>query len=96
MGSTTKEWSKMTDDELAIYAFEEGIPPTSMSDKERMRVITISMDSENTHMPFGIVKNQPFLELFWRKTGVDCDGEIAQMTLPDGNIYIIQLAAHCE
>lgn len=96
MSSLRKDWSQMTDDELSIAAFGEGIPPESITDEERIKVITISMDSENTQMPFGIVKNGPFLELLWRKTGIDCDGEEALLQLPDGYTYLICLATHCE
>ena len=92
-----KDWSKMTDDELAIAVFAEGIPPpVRYTEDERPMVITISMDSENTQMPFGLVKTAPFLELFWRKTGADCDGEEECMMLPDGYTYLICLATHCE
>ena len=92
-----KDWSEMTDEELSIAAFGEGIPPSTNANEERLqRVITISMDSENTQMPFGSVKTGPFLELFWRKTGADCDGEEEMMELPDGNTYLICLATHCE
>lgn len=87
--------SHMTDEELTIAAFGEGIPPGSNTE-QIMRVITISMDSEKTNMPFGVVNNAPFLELFWRKTGADCDGEEAWMKLPDGYTYLISLATHCE
>mgnify|MGYP006153852363 CR=1 FL=1 len=93
MGSLAKDWSKMTDEELVIAAFGEGI--TQVRD-ERPTVITISMDSENTQMPFGQVKTAPFLELFWRKTGADCDGEEEWMKLPDGYTYLISLSVHCE
>ena len=96
MSSPRKDWSQMTDDELSIAAFGEGIPLESITDEERIKVITISMDSENTQMPFGIVKNGPFLELLWRKTGIDCDGEEALVQLPDGYTYLICLATHCE
>lgn len=98
--SDTDNWAKMTDEELAIAAFGEGIPPESPKDEEgdrtRPLVITISMDSETTQMPFGTVRNGPFLELFWRKTGADCDGEEEFMLLPDGHTYLICLASHCE
>lgn len=97
MGSHATDWSKMTEEELAIAAFEEGIPPQSgETANERPMVITISMDSENTQMPFGLVKTAPFLELFWRKTGADCDGEEEWMKLPDGDTYLISLVKHCE
>jgi hypothetical protein len=33
----------------------------------------------------------PFLELFWRKTGADCDGEEEYMVFPDGKTYHITL-----
>lgn len=90
------DWSKMTDEELSIAAFGEGIPPSTDENEERPMVITISMDSENTQMPFGLVKTAPFLELFWRETGADCDGEEEWFNLPDGNTYLICLATHCE
>lgn len=97
MSSQKKDYSHMTDEELTIEAFGEGIPPEPfVKDQERHRVITISMDSENTQLPFGIVKNEPFLELFWRKTGADCDGEEAWMQMPDGYTYLISLAVHCK
>ena len=67
-------WAEMTDEELAIAAYGEGIPPVSPENEDpKPAVIVVSMSSENTTMPFGIVKNKPFLELFWRKTGADCD-----------------------
>ena len=92
-----KDWSEMTVEELCMDAFSEGIPPSADTNEEVLqRVITISMDSENTQMPFGSVKTGPFLELFWRKTGADCDGEEEMMELPDGNTYLICLATHCE
>ena len=92
-------WAEMTDEELAIAAYSEGIPPESLKDEEddrETRVIVISMDSETTQMPFGTVNTEPFLELFWRKTGADCDGEEEYMRLPDGHTYLISLASHCE
>lgn len=93
-------WAEMTDEELAIAAYGEGIPPESPKDEEEDRtmplVITVSMDSETTQMPFGTVNTGPFLELFWRKTGADCDGEEEFMLLPDGHTYLISLAVHCE
>ena len=91
-----QDWSKMTDEELYVDAFGEGVPPSTEENEDGTRVITISMDSENTQMPFGSVKTGPFLELFWRKTGADCDGEEERMELPDGNTYLICLATHCE
>ena len=92
-----KDWSEMTDEELCMDAFGEGIPPSADTNEEVLqRVITISMDSENTQMPFGLVKTGPFLELFWRNTGADCDGEEEMMELPDGYTYLICLATHCE
>ncbi len=91
-----QDWSTMTDEELCMDAFSEGIPPSTDTGEGLQRVITISMNSENTQMPFGSVKTAPFLELFWRKTGADCDGEEEWMNLPDGNTYLICLATHCE
>ena len=95
MDSQSNDWSKMSEDELAIAAFGEGIPPVRETKDERPMVITISMDSDNTQMPFGLVKTAPFLELFWRMTGADCDGEEEWIKLPDGYTYLISLAVHC-
>ena len=97
--NSQNNWAEMTDEELAIAAYGEGIPPEPIKDEEEGRetmVITVSMDSETTQMPFGTVNTGPFLELFWRKTGADCDGEEEFMKLPDGNTYLISLAVHCE
>jgi len=98
--NSSENWAKMTDEELAIAAYGEGIPPEPLKDEEEDRtmplVITVSMDSETTQMPFGTVNTGPFLELFWRKTGADCDGEEEFMLLPDGHTYLISLAVHCE
>ena len=98
--NSSENWAKMTDEELAIAAYGEGIPPEPIKDEEEDRtrplVITVSMDSETTQMPFGTVNTGPFLELFWRKTGADCDGEEEFMLLPDGHTYLISLAVHCE
>lgn len=90
--SSQQNWQEMTDEELTIAAFGEGIPPEILKDEDlKPAVIVVSMSSENTTMPFGIVKNKPFLELFWRKTGADCDGEQEYMKLPDGYTYLILL-----
>jgi hypothetical protein len=98
--NSSENWAKMTDEELAIAAYGEGIPSEPLKDEEEDRtrplVITVSMDSETTQMPFGTVNTGPFLELFWRKTGADCDGEEEFMLLPDGHTYLISLAVHCE
>tara|TARA_B100000035_G_C20924392_1_gene519983 strand:+ start:42 stop:368 length:327 start_codon:yes stop_codon:yes gene_type:complete len=94
--NSQKDWSTMTDKELSIAAFGEGIPPGSSKEEEECKTIIIYMDSDETQMPFGIVKAEPFLELFWRKTGADCDGEEGEMELPDGNTYMIQLVEHSE
>lgn len=91
--SSQENWHEMTDEELTIAAFGEGIPPETHEDEDpKPAVIVVSMSSENTTMPFGIVKNKPFLELFWRKTGADCDGEQEYMKLPDGYTYLIILS----
>ena len=74
-------------------AFGEGIPPETLEDEDpKPAVIVVSMSSENTTMPFGTVNTEPFLELFWRKTGADCDGEEEFMQLPDGYTYLILLS----
>ena len=33
----------------------------------------------------------PFIELFWRKTGADCDGEEDEMEFPNGKVYTVVL-----
>lgn len=92
----SNDWSIMTNDELTIAAF--GNMERSMSNTDVVNIpiiITIYMDSKNIQMPFGIVKTDPFLELLWRKTGVDCDGEEGSIQLPDGNTYLIRLVDNC-
>ena len=66
-------WAEMTDEELAIAAYGEGIPPESPENEyPKPAVIDVSLSSENTTMPFGIVINGPYLALFWPKTGAHC------------------------
>lgn len=105
----SNDWSIMTNDELTVAAFGETDDELPISGFGKMVlsecnpdevkspiVITIYMDSKNIQMPFGIVKTDPFLELFWRKTGVDCDGETGSIQLPDGNTYLITLVDNSE
>lgn len=81
----------MTDEELRIIAFGEGIPPGSDS-SEISQPIMVSISSEEFHMPFGRVKTLPFLELFWRNTGADCPDEEEIMKFPDGKKYKIKIS----
>ncbi len=53
--------------------------------------ITVYMDSEKTQSPFGMFVTAPFLELFWRETGADCDGEEECLVFPDGKKYRVTL-----
>lgn len=89
------DWSEMTDDNLLLAAFEEGDPPIEeRSENEGVQeTIEVSISSEVTEMPFGRVKTEPFLELFWRKTGADCVDEEEEMKFPNGITYKIRL---CE
>lgn len=82
----------MSDTDLRISAFGEGVPPERDSVSETgIGSLTVYMDEEKTDMPFGMIENEPFLELFWRKTGADCDGEKEAIELPDGKTYMITL-----
>ncbi len=89
------DWFEMTDDDLLLAAFEEGIPPESdVEEVERdQETIEVSVSSDVTDMPFGRVKTGPFLELFWRKTGADCVDEEEEMDFPNGRTYKVRL---CE
>ena len=89
---------EMTEDQLLLAAFEEGVPPsedqTETKEVEGVEeTIEVSMSSEIMEMPFGRVNTEPFLELFWRKTGADCVNEEEEMKFPNGITYKIRL---CE
>ena len=83
----TKDWAKATDEELMVASFGEGITSgeTDLSEES----IVVRMGDEKTQMPFGFVETSPFLELIWRKTGADCDGEEADLELPSGTYHIL-------
>ena len=88
----------MTEGQLLLAAFGEGVPPsqgqTETKEVEGVKeTIEVSMSSEIIEMPFGRVKTEPFLELFWRKTGADCEHEEEEMEFPNGITYKIRL---CE
>ena len=92
------DWFEMTEDQLRLAAFGEGVPPsegqTETKEVERVEeTIEVSVSSEIIEMPFGRVKTEPFLELFWRKTGADCVDEEEEMKFPNGITYKIRL---CE
>lgn len=87
----SKCYHEMTDDELKIMAFGEGIPPGSDSPEIEQSII-VSISSDKFHMPFGIVQTLPFLELFWRNTGADCPDEEEEMKFPDGKTYKIKIS----
>ena len=42
-------------------------------------IITVYMASEMVALPCGVKETAPFLELLWRETGADCDGEEEDM-----------------
>lgn len=46
-----------------------------------------------TVLPFGIYKTADFLELLWRQTGADVEGEEAVYTARDGRKYRVCLVA---
>ena len=85
-------FSVMDDEDLKTMAFGEGIPPSLVDTPSgEIQTITVYKDSEKTQTPFGIIDTAPFLELFWRNTGADCDGEEEDMKFPDGKIYHVIL-----
>mgnify|MGYP004221377859 CR=1 FL=1 len=89
----TKEYFLMCETDLRVSVFGEGIPPEGKNSQviDEIRSVTVYMDEEKTQMPFGMIDNEPFLELFWRETGADCDGEEEEMEFPDGTTYLITL-----
>ena len=85
-------FSEMSLSELEMACFREGVPPSPLeTDVEERCSIVVYMDEEKTEMPFGVIETLPFLEIFWRKTGADCDGEEEEMDFPDGKTHIITL-----
>lgn len=89
----TDNYSLMCEADLRVVVFGEGIPPEGESSQgeDTVSKVTVYMDEEKTEMPFGMIENEPFLELFWRETGADCDGEEEEMMFPDGKTYLITL-----
>ena len=83
----------MCEADLRVAVFGEGNPPEGENSprEDTVSQVTVYMDEEKTEMPFGMIENVPFLELFWRKTGADCDGEEEEMKFPDGKTYLITL-----
>ena len=79
----TMNYSTMCEDDLRMAVFGEGIPPEgeNSQDGDIVSQVTVYMDEEKTQMPFGVIENEPFLELFWRETGADCDGEEEEMEM---------------
>ena len=89
-----KDWTTATDIELRIASFGEGIPgQVASAGDASQETVVVYKDEEKTQMPFGMVETAPFLELLWRQTGVDCDGEEEEMEFPGGCRYKIIL---CE
>lgn len=82
----------MTDEDLKMMAFGEGVPPCSDDTlPEEIQTITVYKDSYKIQSPLGTIETCPFLELLWRQTGADCDGEEEDMKFPDGKTYHIIL-----
>jgi len=89
----TENYFLICEADLRVAVFGEGVPPEGESspDGDIVSQVTVYMDEEKTQMPFGMIENNPFLELFWRETGADCDGEEEAMEFPDGKTYLITL-----
>ena len=87
-GEPTKHFQDMDEGELIGAAFIEGVPG---GEEDTTDTIVIYMDEEDIEGPFGRVKTAPFLELFWRRTGADCDGEEEEMEFPNGKTYTVAL-----
>ena len=49
--------------------------------------ITVYMESELVALPCGTKETALFLELLWRETGADCDGEEEEMGCSCGNVH---------
>ena len=49
--------------------------------------ITVYMESDVVALPCGTKETAPFLELLWRETGADCDGEEEDMNCSCGNVH---------
>ena len=87
-----KELYTMNDEDLKMKAFGEGIPPSSdETPSGEIQTITVYKSSDKIQSPFGAIETAPFLELLWRQTGADCDGEEEDMVFPDGKTYHIIL-----
>lgn len=74
--------------EILVYGDKSEQPDQASDTRE---TIVVYMDEEEFQTPFGIIKTPPFLELFWRKTGADCDGEEEEMEFPGSGKYLIRL-----
>ena len=88
-GCPTKNMAQMEEEELLKAAFTEGVPKGGEEDTTESFVVY--MDEDEIEAPFGRAKTAPFLELFWRRTGADCDGEEDEMIFPDGKTYTVLL-----
>lgn len=88
-GEPTKHFQDMDDEGLLNAAFTEGVP--ECGEKDSADPIVVYMDEEEFQAPIGRVKTEPFIELFWRKTGADCDGEEEEMEFPNGKTYTVVL-----
>jgi hypothetical protein len=79
--------------ERLVFVQTEHTEHTEHTEKtsDTMDAIVVYMDEEEFQTPFGIIKTPPFLELFWRKTGADCDGEEEEMEFPGSGKYLIRL-----
>ena len=86
-------WADLSEEELVLSAYIEGVPPESSTQISSTKTILVSISSEEIETHFGRVKTPPFLELFWRKTGADCVGEEEIYKFPDGSILLVKL---CE
>ena len=86
------DWTTASESDLRVAAFGEGIPgQTASTTDDPQGPIVVYMDEEKVKMPFGFVETAPFLELLWRKTGADCDGEEEEMEFPGHRTYTILL-----
>ena len=88
-GYPTKNMAQMDEEELISTAFAEGA--SKGGEEDTTDPIVVYMDEEDIEAPFGRVKTAPFLELLWRRTGADCDGEEEEMEFPNGKTYTVVL-----
>ena len=85
--ATKVQFCDLEDHELELLVYgDKSEQPGDINE-----TIVVYMDEGEFQTPFGIINTSPFLELFWRKTGADCDGEEEEMEFPGSGKYLFRL-----